>query len=115
ALITTVGVSVITAEPSNPPTTTTNLIEDEDLIIAQTLMKMRSVKSKENSKEKGVSSTRLTRGVIMNEASKTTTRPTVPPPQQLDPKDKESFVPMDSKVVEGSSQAKGISTAGEDC
>nr|GFB08591.1 hypothetical protein [Tanacetum cinerariifolium] len=77
-LVTTAGVSVSTAEPSNPPTTTT-LIKDEDLIIAQTLMKMRSVKSKEKSKEKGVSSTRLTRGVIMNEA----------------------------KVVEGSSHAKG--------
>ncbi|GKA34065.1 retrotransposon protein, putative, unclassified [Tanacetum coccineum] len=73
-----------TAEPSTPPTTTT-LIEDEDLTIAQTLMKMRSVKSKEKSKEKGVSSTR---GVIMKEASETATRPTVPPQQQLDPKDK---------------------------
>ncbi|GJS53555.1 hypothetical protein Tco_0626917 [Tanacetum coccineum] len=50
APITTVGVSVSTAEPSTPPTTTT-LIKDEDLIIAQTLMKMRSVKSKEKSKE----------------------------------------------------------------
>ncbi|GJY95277.1 hypothetical protein Tco_0511638 [Tanacetum coccineum] len=55
APITTVGVTVSTAEPSTPPTTTT-LIEDEDLTIAQTLMKMRSVKSKEKSKEKGVSS-----------------------------------------------------------
>ncbi|GJR42399.1 hypothetical protein Tco_1310502 [Tanacetum coccineum] len=73
APITTAGVSVSTAEPSTPPTTTT-LIEDEDLTIAQTLMKMRSVKSKEKSKEKGVSSetaTRLTRGVIMKEASET--------------------------------------------
>ncbi|GJY08142.1 reverse transcriptase domain-containing protein [Tanacetum coccineum] len=52
ALITTVGVFVSTAEPCTPPTTTT-LIEDEDLIIAQTLMKMRSEKSKEKSKEKG--------------------------------------------------------------
>nr|GEY53071.1 hypothetical protein [Tanacetum cinerariifolium] len=62
APVTTAGVSVSTAEPSTPPTTKTTLIEDEDLIIAQTLMKMRSVKSKEKSKEKGVSSTRLTRG-----------------------------------------------------
>ncbi|GJU82834.1 hypothetical protein Tco_1285199 [Tanacetum coccineum] len=45
APVTTVGVSVSTAEPSTPPTTTT-LIEDEDLIIAQTLMKMKSEKSK---------------------------------------------------------------------
>ncbi|GJU90448.1 hypothetical protein Tco_1302871 [Tanacetum coccineum] len=57
--ITTAGVSVSTAEPSTPPTTTI-LIEDEDLTIAQTLMKMKSEKSKEKlkerSKEKGVSS-----------------------------------------------------------
>ncbi|GKE20341.1 hypothetical protein Tco_1431853, partial [Tanacetum coccineum] len=40
APVTTAGVSVSTAEPSTPPTTI--LIEDEDLTIAQTLMKMRS-------------------------------------------------------------------------
>ncbi|GJT61069.1 hypothetical protein Tco_1004602 [Tanacetum coccineum] len=39
APITIAGVSVSTAEPSTPPTTTT-VIEDEDLTIAQTLMKM---------------------------------------------------------------------------
>ncbi|GJV13388.1 hypothetical protein Tco_1354929 [Tanacetum coccineum] len=90
ALVATACVSDSTVEPSTPPTTTT-FIEDEDLIIAQTLMKMRSVKSKEKSKEKVVSSettTRLTRGVIMKEASETATRPIVPPQQQLDPKDK---------------------------
>ncbi|GJW06769.1 hypothetical protein Tco_1569192 [Tanacetum coccineum] len=86
--ITTASINITTAEPSTPPTTTI-LIEDEDLIIAQTLMKMRSVKSKEKSKEKGVSSEttiRPTRGVIMQEASETVTRPIVPPQQQLDPK-----------------------------
>ncbi|GJY28828.1 hypothetical protein Tco_0404595 [Tanacetum coccineum] len=93
APVATAGVSVSTAKPSTPPPTTITFIEDEDLIIAQTLMKMRSVKSKEKSKKKGVSSetaTRLTRGVIMKEASETDTRPIVPPPpqQQLDPKDK---------------------------
>ncbi|GJU51383.1 hypothetical protein Tco_1220938 [Tanacetum coccineum] len=74
APITTAGVSVSTVEPSTPPTTTT-LLEDEDLTIAQTLVKMRSekskVKSKEKSKEKGVSSEtaiRSTRGVIIQEA-----------------------------------------------
>ncbi|GKB12136.1 hypothetical protein Tco_0846059 [Tanacetum coccineum] len=48
APITTADVSISTAEPSTPPTTTTtpNLIEDEDLAIAQTLMKMKSEKSK---------------------------------------------------------------------
>ncbi|GJU66388.1 putative ribonuclease H-like domain-containing protein [Tanacetum coccineum] len=47
APITIDGVSVSTAEPSTPPPTTTKtLIEDEDLTIAQTLMKMKSEKSK---------------------------------------------------------------------
>nr|GEX26639.1 hypothetical protein [Tanacetum cinerariifolium] len=96
ALVTTAGVSVSTTEPSTPPPTTTSLIEDEDLIIAKTLMKMRSVTSKEKSKEKGVSSTRLTRGVIMKEASETVSRPIVPPQQQLDLKDK------GKEVLEGS-------------
>ncbi|GJX04608.1 putative ribonuclease H-like domain-containing protein [Tanacetum coccineum] len=50
ALITTTGVSVSTAEPSTPPPTTT-IIEDEDLTIAQTLIKMRSEKSKEKAKK----------------------------------------------------------------
>nr|GFC29380.1 hypothetical protein [Tanacetum cinerariifolium] len=49
---------------------------------------MRSVNSKEKSKEKRVSSTRLTRGVIMKEASETASKPIVPHQQQLDPKDK---------------------------
>ncbi|GJT81233.1 hypothetical protein Tco_1055575 [Tanacetum coccineum] len=42
APITATGVSVSTTEPNTPPPTTTTLIEDEDLIIALTLMKMRS-------------------------------------------------------------------------
>ncbi|GKE80998.1 hypothetical protein Tco_1550998, partial [Tanacetum coccineum] len=50
ASVTTVGVSSSTAEPRTPPTTTTTAFEDEDLTIAQTLVKMRS----EKAKEKGV-------------------------------------------------------------
>ncbi|GJZ49999.1 putative ribonuclease H-like domain-containing protein [Tanacetum coccineum] len=46
APITTVGVSVSTTEPSTPPTTTI-IIEDEDLTIAQILMKMRKVELEE--------------------------------------------------------------------
>ncbi|GJQ95269.1 hypothetical protein Tco_0006408 [Tanacetum coccineum] len=87
--ITTAGVSVSTAEPSTPPTTTI-LIEDEDLTIAQTLMKMKSEKSKEKLKEKGVSSEtalKPTRGVTIQESSESRTRQPVPPPQH-DPKDK---------------------------
>ncbi|GJW57417.1 hypothetical protein Tco_0104148, partial [Tanacetum coccineum] len=98
APITTAGVSVSTAEPSTPLTTTTTLIEDEDLTIAQTLMKMRSVKSKEKSKEKGVS-------------SKTATRPIVPPQQQLDPKDKGKGImqePEKPVKVKGKDQIKYV-------
>nr|GEU69170.1 retrovirus-related Pol polyprotein from transposon TNT 1-94 [Tanacetum cinerariifolium] len=93
APITTAGVSVSTAEPSAPPITTT-VIEDEDLTIAQTLIKMRSEKTKEKAKERGSkekcseTSTRPTRGVIIKEASQTTKKPIVPPQQKLDPKDK---------------------------
>nr|GEY60141.1 ribonuclease H-like domain-containing protein [Tanacetum cinerariifolium] len=63
--------------------------------LGETLMKIRSEKSKEKAKERGLkekskeTATRPTRGVIMREASETTTRPTVPPQQKLDPKDKE--------------------------
>ncbi|GJX08900.1 hypothetical protein Tco_0198759 [Tanacetum coccineum] len=110
APITTVGVYVSTAEPSTPPTTTT-FIEDEDLTITQTLMKMRSVKSKEKSKEKGVSSktaTILARGVIVKEASETATGPTVPP-LQIDPKDKGKCIMQEPKKlvkVKGKDQIK---------
>ncbi|GJS73340.1 hypothetical protein Tco_0706181 [Tanacetum coccineum] len=92
APITTVGVFVSTAEPSTPPTTTT-VIEDEDLIIAQTLMKMRSEKSKEKAKERGSKeksgepATRPTRGVTMQEPGESRTRKVVPPSQH-DLKDK---------------------------
>ncbi|GJT86537.1 hypothetical protein Tco_1068254 [Tanacetum coccineum] len=44
--ITTVSVNITIAKPSTLLTTTTTIIEDEDLTIAQTLMKMRSEKSK---------------------------------------------------------------------
>ncbi|GKA21051.1 hypothetical protein Tco_0701040 [Tanacetum coccineum] len=74
APITTAGVSVSTAEPSTPSTTTKTPIEDEDLTIAQTLMKMKSGKSK-------------AKGVTRQEPSESGTRVRVPPPQ-IDPKDK---------------------------
>ncbi|GKE95689.1 hypothetical protein Tco_1580544, partial [Tanacetum coccineum] len=49
--VTTAGVSIGAAEPRTPPTTTTIVFEDEeDLTIAQILVKMRS----EKAKEKGV-------------------------------------------------------------
>ncbi|GJY64426.1 hypothetical protein Tco_0465886 [Tanacetum coccineum] len=102
APITTAGVSVSTAEPSTPPTITI-LIGDEDLTIAQTLMKMRSVKSK----EKGVSSktATTTKGVTMQEPSKSGTRKTVPPPQH-DPKDKgkAKMIELEKPLKKGSDQ-----------
>ncbi|GKA75257.1 hypothetical protein Tco_0781635 [Tanacetum coccineum] len=75
APITTASVSVSTAEPSTPSITTT-VIEDEDLIIAQTLMMMRSEKSKEKAKERGSKekssepATRPIRGVTIQEPKK---------------------------------------------
>ncbi|GJU00093.1 hypothetical protein Tco_1110431 [Tanacetum coccineum] len=50
ASVTTIGVSISTAKPRTPPTTTTTAFEDEDLTIAQTLVKMRSQKDKEKGK-----------------------------------------------------------------
>ncbi|GJW40964.1 hypothetical protein Tco_0066809 [Tanacetum coccineum] len=79
--ITIPGVYVSTAELSTPLTTTI-LIEDEDLIIAQTLMKMRSEKSKDKSKEKGVSietATTTIRGMTTQEPSKSGIRKIVSP------------------------------------
>nr|GEW56890.1 reverse transcriptase domain-containing protein [Tanacetum cinerariifolium] len=73
--ITSISEVVTTAEPNTPPTITVTVFEDEDLTIAQTLVKMKSKKSKE-------------RGVVMNEPSETATRPTLSP-QKQDPKDKE--------------------------
>ncbi|GJZ16060.1 hypothetical protein Tco_0551737 [Tanacetum coccineum] len=59
AQVTTTGIFVSTAESTTPTTittttttTTTTIIEDEDLTIAQTLVKMRSMKSKEKEKSK---------------------------------------------------------------
>ncbi|GJY34776.1 retrovirus-related pol polyprotein from transposon TNT 1-94 [Tanacetum coccineum] len=46
ASVTTAGVSISTVAPRTPPTTTTTAFEDEDLTIAQTLVKMRSEKAK---------------------------------------------------------------------
>ncbi|GKD76342.1 hypothetical protein Tco_1338963 [Tanacetum coccineum] len=74
APITTAGVSISTSKPSTPLTTTTTPIKNEDLVIAQTLMKMKSEKFK-------------AKGVTMQEPSESGTRVRVPPPQ-IDPKDK---------------------------
>ncbi|GKE84260.1 hypothetical protein Tco_1558002, partial [Tanacetum coccineum] len=50
ASVTTAGVAISIAEPRKPPTTTATAFIDEDLTIAQTLIKMKE----EKAKEKGV-------------------------------------------------------------
>ncbi|GJW91300.1 putative ribonuclease H-like domain-containing protein [Tanacetum coccineum] len=76
ASVTTAGVSISTAEPRTPPTTTTTAFEDEDLTIAQTLVKIRSQKDKEKGK-----------GVAFRAAQEESARPTRILPT-IDPKDK---------------------------
>ncbi|GJU14893.1 putative ribonuclease H-like domain-containing protein [Tanacetum coccineum] len=79
APVTTAGVAISTAEPRTPPTTAATAFIDEDLTIAQTLVKMRS----EKAKEKGVAfrdveeTHRLTRSTT-----------TLQPLPTIDPKDK---------------------------
>ncbi|GKB12722.1 putative ribonuclease H-like domain-containing protein [Tanacetum coccineum] len=120
APVTTTGVSVSTAEPSTPPTTTI-VIVDEDLTIAQTLMKMRSEKSKDKAKERGSRTEKIrrqppTKAKKRNQMSTYLRNMAGYKHTQLKNKsfeeiqmlfDKEmkrvnSFVPMDSEVVEGS-------------
>ncbi|GKC62221.1 hypothetical protein Tco_1089819, partial [Tanacetum coccineum] len=90
APVTTAGVAISTAEPRTPPTTAATAFIDEDLTIAQNLVKMRSEKAKtlvkmrsEKAKEKGVAfrdveeTPRLTRSTT-----------TLQPLPTIDPKDK---------------------------
>ncbi|GJT09882.1 hypothetical protein Tco_0856924 [Tanacetum coccineum] len=85
ASVTTAGISISTAEPRTPPTTTTTAFEDEDLTIAQTLVKMRSQKDKEKGK-------RVAFRAAQEESARTTRiLPTARPTRILptiDPKDK---------------------------
>ncbi|GJV64688.1 hypothetical protein Tco_1475516 [Tanacetum coccineum] len=83
APVATTSVSVSTAEPSIPPTATTTFTEDEDLTIAQTLMKMRKA------------SETATRPIVSPQQ-----RPIVPPQQQLDPKDKGKGIILQAELDE---------------
>ncbi|GKD30273.1 hypothetical protein Tco_1241051 [Tanacetum coccineum] len=80
APVTTAGVAISTAEPRTPPTTAATAFIDEDLTIAQTLIKMKE----EKAKEKGVAikdvedSSRPIRSIT-----------TLQPLPTIDPKDKE--------------------------
>ncbi|GJX71766.1 hypothetical protein Tco_0308937, partial [Tanacetum coccineum] len=80
ASVTTTGVSISTAEPRIPPTTTTTVFKDEDLTIAQTLVKMRSQKDKEKGK-----------GVAFRAAQEESARPIRILPT-IDPKDKDKGI-----------------------
>ncbi|GKE93144.1 hypothetical protein Tco_1574239 [Tanacetum coccineum] len=89
--VSTASPEVSAATPSTPPTTTT-IFGDEDLTIAQTLVKMRSEKAKE--KEKGV--------VLIDEEepprlNRSTT--TLQPLPTIDPKDKGKGVLVEEEPV----------------
>ncbi|GKC35419.1 hypothetical protein Tco_1047803 [Tanacetum coccineum] len=73
ASVTTAGVSISTAEPRTPPTTTTIAFEDEDLTIAQIHVKMRSEKAK-------------VKGVDFKDVEESARSTTILP--TIDPKDK---------------------------
>ncbi|GJV45480.1 putative ribonuclease H-like domain-containing protein [Tanacetum coccineum] len=85
ALVTSAGVSISTAKPRTPPTTTTTAFEDEDLTIAQTLVKMISQKDKEKEK-----------GVAFRAAQEESARPTRILPT-IDPKDKGKGIMQEPK------------------
>ncbi|GJW41484.1 putative ribonuclease H-like domain-containing protein [Tanacetum coccineum] len=79
APVTTVGVAISTVEPRTPPTTAATAFIDEDLTIAQTLVKMRS----EKAKVKGIAFSDVEETPRLN---KSTT--TLQPLLTIDPKDK---------------------------
>ncbi|GJR04069.1 hypothetical protein Tco_0527053 [Tanacetum coccineum] len=87
-----IPVNVSVATPVTPPKTKTVFDDDEDLTIAQTLVKMRSEKAKE--KEKGVvlrdeeEPPRLNRSII-----------TLQPLPSIDPKDKSKGVLVEEELV----------------
>ncbi|GJU95933.1 ribonuclease H-like domain-containing protein [Tanacetum coccineum] len=81
APVTTAGIAISTAEPRTPPTTAATIFGDEDLTIAQTLVKMRSEKAKE--KEKGVAFRDEEEPPRLNRATTT-----LQPLPTIDPKDK---------------------------
>ncbi|GJS58476.1 hypothetical protein Tco_0653260 [Tanacetum coccineum] len=79
APVTTAGVAISTAKPRPPPTTAATAFIDEDLTIAQTLVKMRSKKAK----VKGISFSDVEETPILNRSTTT-----LQPLPTIDPKDK---------------------------
>nr|GEW00599.1 hypothetical protein [Tanacetum cinerariifolium] len=82
APVTTAGVSISIAEPRTTLITTTTTFEDEDLTIAQTLVKMRSKKAKE-------------KGVAFRDVKKSARLTTILP--TIDPKDKGKVIMQEPK------------------
>ncbi|GKB60346.1 hypothetical protein Tco_0916532, partial [Tanacetum coccineum] len=79
APVTTAGVAISTAEPRTPPTTAATVFIDEDLTIAQTLVKMRS----EKAKVKGIAFSDVAKTPRLNRSTTT-----LQPLPTVDPKDK---------------------------
>nr|GEW88895.1 uncharacterized mitochondrial protein AtMg00810-like [Tanacetum cinerariifolium] len=90
ASVTTAGVFISTTKPRTPPTTTTKAFEDEDLTIAQTLVKMKTKKAK----EKGV--------VFSNVEESNKSLEEIQKLYEREHKLINNFVPMDSEVVKDS-------------
>ncbi|GJU75403.1 hypothetical protein Tco_1272473 [Tanacetum coccineum] len=102
APVTTAGIAISTAEPRTPPTTAATTFIDEDLTIAQTLVKIRSEKAKEKGVAfRGVEETpRLTR-------STTTLQPLL----TIDPKDKGKGVLVEEELEKPEKQEEATNAA----
>nr|GEU86082.1 hypothetical protein [Tanacetum cinerariifolium]GEV20181.1 hypothetical protein [Tanacetum cinerariifolium] len=70
ASITTAGVSISIAKPRTPPTTITTVFEDEDLIIAQTLVNMRKLAKRMHEEEMAEFETRQSEIAASEQASR---------------------------------------------
>ncbi|GKD61750.1 hypothetical protein Tco_1299259 [Tanacetum coccineum] len=101
APVTTAGVAISTVEPRTPPTTTATAFIDEDLTIAQTLIKMKEEKAKK-------------KGVVVKDV-KDSPRPirsitTLQPLPTINPKDKE-LAELDRAQKERQNQEEATSAA----
>nr|GEX72561.1 hypothetical protein [Tanacetum cinerariifolium] len=83
ASVTTVGVSISTVEPRTPPTTTTTAIKDEDLTIAQTLVKMRNERVAFRDVEESVRLTIILPTIILKDKGKGIIQEPKKPPKNL--------------------------------
>ncbi|GJY59406.1 hypothetical protein Tco_0459298 [Tanacetum coccineum] len=89
APVTTTGVAIGTTEPRTPPTTAATAFIDEDLTIAQTLVKMRSKKAK----VKGIAFSDVAKTPRLNRSTTT-----LQPLPTIDPKNKGKCVMVEEKL-----------------